>query len=239
MVFKKVLYTFNLFFSGKVLRFSNLVRLPSFLSSSFVDLSENKTKRFSNGRFYLTLSVCLLSVILFHCVSGRETTVSTKRSPEYLPSVQKGKVFLAGHQGDHSKNSEEILSLLRRLVEGTVKKDLKFLPDTVSPKEGVYLDLKGHWSKDDLISELKSPNNYFQTYFFDHELLEKQKGSSEVRTVRELLLLSGGIEADLFFESLSACEVKLRFKENAKLEKELINPYFIKSEGKWYLYRLF
>nr|WP_243396671.1 hypothetical protein [Leptospira wolffii] len=148
-------------------------------------------------------------------------------------------MFLAGHQADHTKNTQEILALLKRLVDGTVKKDFRFLPEIVSVKEGIYLDLKGHWSREDLIRELTTENNYFQTYFFDRELLQKQKNSSEVRTVRDLLLQSGGIVADLYFESSSACEVKLRFKENSKLEKELINPYFVKSEGKWYLYRLF
>ncbi|MFB5651844.1 hypothetical protein ACE5IS_14445 [Leptospira wolffii] len=197
---------------------------------------------FSKRSFRILTSAALLFLVFAHillCSGPQDRTFSSARETEIPPNLEKGKVFLAGHQADHTKNTQEILSLLKRLVDGTVKKDFRFLPEIVSVKEGIYLDLKGHWSREDLIRELATENNYFQTYFFDRELLQKQKNSSEVRTVRDLLLQSGGIVADLYFESSSACEVKLRFKENSKLEKELINPYFVKSEGKWYLYRLF
>ncbi|WP_246052794.1 hypothetical protein [Leptospira semungkisensis] len=153
--------------------------------------------------------------------------------------MEKGKVFLAGHSAEHSKDTEEILALLRRLVEGTVQKDLNFLPQVISEKEGIFLDLKGNWTKEKLIAELATKDNYFRIYFFERDLLSKQKNSEDVKTVRDLLLSSGGMEADLYYESKTTCEVKIRFKENVKLEKELINPYFIKSEGKWYLLRLF
>ncbi|TGK00230.1 hypothetical protein EHQ53_10020 [Leptospira langatensis] len=172
-------------------------------------------------------------------MSAKETPLSSKRNSEPSPKVEKGKVFVAGHTAEHSQNTEEILALLRRLIEGTVQKDLDFLPEIVSEKEGIFLDLKGNWTKERLITELRTKENYFQIYFFDRDLLAKQKNSENVRTVRDLLLSSGGIEADLYYESKTACEIKLRFKENVKLEKELINPYFIKLEGKWYLLRLF
>ncbi|TGL57701.1 hypothetical protein EHQ64_19520 [Leptospira sarikeiensis] len=178
-------------------------------------------------------------LLQFHCISFGENLISTKRNPELPPEIRQGKVFLAGHIGDHTKDTEEILKILKRLIDGTVAKDLNFLPDLVSKKEGIYLDLKGNWTKEQLISELSSTENYFRTYFFDRELLAKQKGSNEVRTVRDLFLSSGGVEADFYYESKIACELKLRFRENPKLEKELINPYFIKQDGKWYLFRLF
>ncbi|EMO30030.1 hypothetical protein LEP1GSC170_5614 [Leptospira interrogans serovar Bataviae str. HAI135] len=38
---------------------------------------------------------------------------------------------------------------------------------------------------------------------------------------------------------MTECELKFRFKENTELEKELINPYFKKVQGKWYLHRMF
>ena len=70
-------------------------------------------------------------------------------------------------------------------------------------------------------------------------LLKFKKKSEDVLTVRELLQKSGGLEVDLFFESKTSCEGKLRFKKNKKLEKDMNNPYFIKVRGKWYVYRLF
>ncbi|PJZ48913.1 hypothetical protein [Leptospira saintgironsiae] len=182
----------------------------------------------------------LLILLQVSCISTRgESPLFAKRSPEIPPTITQGKVFLAGHTGEHSKDTEEILKLLQRLVSGTISKDLNFLPEVVSPKDGIYLDVKGNWTREQLIQELSTPDNYFRIYFFDRELLEKQKNSKEVRTVRDLFLSSGGIEVDFYYESKSACELKLKFKENQKLERELINPYFIKQDGKWYLFRLF
>ncbi|EQA38569.1 hypothetical protein LEP1GSC047_2170 [Leptospira inadai serovar Lyme str. 10] len=158
---------------------------------------------------------------------------------ESSPSVEKSKIFLAGHTGEYSKDSDEILSILRKLIAGTVQQDLSFLPNLVSEEEGIYLDMKGHWSRKQLAEELSLEDNYFRTYFFDRDALEKAKKNSNVRTVRDLLLSSKGIEADFYFETPYACEVKLRFKENRKLESELINPYFSKLRGKWYVHRLF
>lgn len=181
----------------------------------------------------------LLVLLQISCITTGEFSLSAKRSPEIPPAITQGKVFLAGHTGEHSKDTEEILKLVQRLVSGTISRDLNFLPEIVSKKDGIYLDIKGNWTREQLIQELSSSDNYFRIYFFDRELLEKQKNSKEVRTVRDLLLSSGGIEVDFYYESKSACELKLKFKENQKLERELINPYFIKQDGKWYLFRLF
>lgn len=181
----------------------------------------------------------LLILLQISCATGGEFALSAKRSPEIPPNIVKGKVFLAGHTGEHSKDTEEILKLVKRLVSGTIARDLDFLPEIVSGKEGIFLDIKGNRTREQLIQELSTPDNYFRIYFFDRELLEKQKNSKEVRTVRDLLLSSGEIEVDFYYESKSACELKLKFKENQKLERELINPYFIKQDGKWYLFRLF
>lgn len=231
----RVSKSFSLFWHGHHLRF---------LDSIFSYCDKKSSDDFS-GRKCLSTSTLLLSVLLgllfIDCgTANRERNFLVPRNEALpAPSVQKGKVFLAAHRADHTKDGKEILSLLNRLVEGTVRGDLSFLPEIVSPKEGIYLDLKGHWTRDQLIQELRSSNNYFQTYFFDRELLKKQKNSEDVRTVRDLFLLAGGVDADLYFEGTNACEVKLRFRENSELQSELINPYFIKSEGKWVLYRLF
>ncbi|MGJ4789056.1 hypothetical protein EHQ52_18510 [Leptospira koniambonensis] len=181
----------------------------------------------------------LIILLQFSCITRGESSLSAKRSPEIPPTVTQGKVFLAGHTGEHSKDTEEILKLVQRLVSGTISKDLNFLPEIVSKKDGIYLDIKGNWTREQLIQELSKSDNYFRIYFFDRDLLEKQKNSTDVRTVRDLFLSSGGIEVDFYYESKSACELKLKFKENQKLERELINPYFIKQDGKWYLFRLF
>ncbi|EMM71220.1 hypothetical protein LEP1GSC038_3078 [Leptospira weilii str. 2006001855] len=153
--------------------------------------------------------------------------------------IRAGKIFLAGHTGDHSKDTAEILLLIKNLVEDTVGKNFSKLPDRVSPKDGLLLDLKGIWTREEIKKELSKKGNYFETYFFERELLKKQKNSENVRTVRDLFLLSGGIEVEFYYESMTECELKLKFKDNIQLEKELINPYFKKVQGKWYLHRMF
>ncbi|EPG75182.1 hypothetical protein LEP1GSC058_0022 [Leptospira fainei serovar Hurstbridge str. BUT 6] len=184
--------------------------------------------------FFAALLIGIIAIL--NC--SRESLLRNS-SVEHSPSVEKSKIFVAGHTGEYSKDSDEILSILRKLIAGTVQKNLSILPEFVSEEEGIYLDIKGHWSRKRLVEELFAEDNYFRTYFFDRDALEREKKNSNVRTVRDLLLSSEGIEVDFYFETPSACEVKLRFKENRKLESELINPYFSKLRGKWYVHRLF
>lgn len=105
--------------------------------------------------------------------------------------IRAGKIFLAGHTGDHSKDTAEILLLIKNLVEDTVGKNFSKLPDRVSPKDGLLLDLKGIWTREEIQKELSKKGNYFETYFFERELLKKQKNSENVRTVRDLFYFRG------------------------------------------------
>ncbi|WP_078124164.1 hypothetical protein [Leptospira alexanderi] len=170
----------------------------------------------------------------YSLISGQESETNLKKM-----EIRAGKIFLAGHTGDHSKDTAEILLLIKNLVGDTVEKNFSKLPDRVSPKDGLLLDLKGIWTREEIKKELSKKGNYFETYFFERELLKKQKNSENVRTVRDLFLLSGGIEVEFYYESMTECELKLKFKDNIQLEKELINPYFKKVQGKWYLHRMF
>lgn len=172
-------------------------------------------------------------------ITASEQELFLTRTDLKSPEIGAGKVFLAGHTGDHSKDTPEILQLMKTLVQETVAKDFSKLPERVSPKDGLLLDLKGIWTREQIKKELSQKENYFETYFFDRELLKKQKNSENVRTVRDLFLLSGGIEIEFYYESMTECELKLRFKDNIELEKELLNPYFKKVQGKWYLHRMF
>ncbi|WP_061278576.1 hypothetical protein [Leptospira interrogans] len=184
--------------------------------------------------------VLLLGLILtFYCSFALERETFLAETNLKAPEIWVGKIFLAGHTVDHKKDTSEILRLIQTLVKDTVAKDYSKLSDQVSPKEGLLLDLKGIWTREEIKKELSKKGNYFETYFFDRELLKKQKNSENVRTVRDLFLLSGGIEIEFYYESMTECELKFRFKENTEWEKELINPYFKKVQGKWYLHRMF
>ncbi|EMO30027.1 hypothetical protein LEP1GSC170_5615 [Leptospira interrogans serovar Bataviae str. HAI135] len=101
------------------------------------------------------ISHVLLGLILtFYCsfVLERETFLAETNLK--APKIWVGKVFLAGHTVDHKKDTSEILRLIQTLVEDTVAKDYSKLPDQVSPKEGLLLDLKGIWTREEIKKEL-------------------------------------------------------------------------------------
>jgi hypothetical protein len=133
----------------------------------------------------------------------------------------------------------EILKILNFLVESTLNRDYSKLPMFVSSEKGLYIDLKAHLSYVDLVKEVNKKDSYFEVFFFDTKKLKKEKSSDLVRTVRDVLLLSDGLFAEMYYESDTVVEVKLRFQKNKKLENDLNTLYFSKEGGKWYVERLF
>jgi len=161
------------------------------------------------------------------------------KTPKEGILVQKRNAYLAPSVKRNLESEQQILKLLQTLVNWTLEKDYSKLPELVDPKKGLYVDLKAEWNYKKLLDELKNPNSYFEIFFFDKEKLIREKNSTDVWTVRELLILSGGLKADLFFESNESCEVKLIFDKSSKHQTDLNNPYFIKVNGSWKVYRLF
>ncbi|MCB1192224.1 MAG: hypothetical protein H7A23_07790 [Leptospiraceae bacterium] len=153
-------------------------------------------------------------------------------------SVSIDQVYVTSDKPQKGSN-EEIVNMVSTLVTGVLNKNLSQLPNFVNRNRGIYLDVKGLWSFEELQTELKKEDSIFEIYFFDHNKLVKQKKSPNVLTVRELLIASEGLKLDLFYEDSKSCEVKIKFLKNKKLAYDLNNPYFILIDGKWYLYRLF
>lgn len=137
------------------------------------------------------------------------------------------------------RDKDEIKKHLEYLVNSTLEKSFLNLPERIHPSKGLYVDLKGYMDTPTLKKEISEENSYFSIYFFDTSKLKIQKKSENVRTVRDLLILSGGLILDFHFESKDYAELKLRFKKNREYEAELNNPIFIKDNGKWYIFRLF
>jgi hypothetical protein len=133
----------------------------------------------------------------------------------------------------------EILKILNFLVESTVNRDYSKLPLVVSLENGLFIDLKAHLSYADLVKEVNKKDSYFEVFFFNTNKLKKEKNSDIVKTVRDVLVLSEGLLAEMYYESDTAVEVKLRFQKNKKLENDLNTLYFSKQGGKWYVERLF
>ncbi|TGL90726.1 hypothetical protein EHQ68_04705 [Leptospira congkakensis] len=132
-----------------------------------------------------------------------------------------------------------ILSELKILLADLCLGEFVHLLTLVHPVKGLYVDAKGYWTVEEVKADLKDPNGYFQVYYFDLEKLDIKKGSSGNLTVRDVFLAAKQVSVDFYVGSSEEVEVKFRFLENPKLERYLINPSFVKAEGKWYLLRMF
>ena len=183
-------------------------------------------KIISTTFFIFLLHVC--STLRIPSYFANSKNISLKLGFIYIdPTIKKG------------TSDIEILKILNFLVESTVNRDYSKLPMYVSSENGLYIDLKAHLSYTDLVKEINKKDSYFEVFFFDTNKLKKEKSSDLVRTVRDLLLLSEGLLAEMYYESDTTVEVKLRFQKNKKLENDLNTLYFSKQGGKWYVERLF
>ncbi|MCX7998906.1 MAG: hypothetical protein N3A69_08145 [Leptospiraceae bacterium] len=182
------------------------------------------------------MQILLLIILLSfpYCISSKENLTSKNEV-----TVTLGAIYNLSKANIQEKDKQEILSLLQKLVDMTLEKSFLELPNYVDPELGIYPDLKAHWNYLKLKEEVRNPNSYFETFFFNKDKLMKEKNSPNVLTVRDVILLSEGIRADLFFESNTECEVKLIFNKAPKHQGDLNNPYFIKRGNLWKVYRLF
>jgi len=181
----------------------------------------------SQNAFCIT-KVFIIGVALLPIIFSCQTILQTNQDH----STQTGRVYLVS-SSPQTESTKEILQIMDLLVAGVIKKDLSILLDLVDKNKGLYLDLKGLWTYEELKEELKSENSYFKAFFYESNA-EKQR-----KSVREILLSSEGLTLDFYFESPETCEVKIHFAKNKKLAKDLNNPYFIRIKGKWRLYRMF
>lgn len=132
-----------------------------------------------------------------------------------------------------------LLSVIKVLLGDLCAGSFLHLPSLIHPEKGLYVDAKGYWTYREVEQDLSDPYGYFQVYYFDSKKLDKKKGSVGNLTVRDVFLSAKEVAVDLYVGSSEEIEAKFRFAENPKLERYLINPSFIKAEGKWYLLRMF
>ncbi|MEM7183477.1 MAG: hypothetical protein AAF518_21395 [Spirochaetota bacterium] len=138
----------------------------------------------------------------------------------------------------HQQSQKEIQALLQAVIDAILQENWKTLPQMVHPERGLFVDLKAHWSYEKVSKEVSRKDSYLAVYFFDKKRLQAQKRTKDVETVKEILLRSGGLDMDFFFIDSKNCEVKLSFHKNQSYSTDLNSPYFIKMDGKWYIYRL-
>ncbi|MCZ8341967.1 MAG: hypothetical protein O9301_02965 [Leptospira sp.] len=131
-----------------------------------------------------------------------------------------------------------IESLLNILLADICEGKLVRLTEIIDPIQGLYVDAKGFYAYEEVLQDLANPEGYFQTYYFDPQLLAKRKGTNSYLTVRQSLVSAGEIYADYYISSREEVEVRLRFSENTENAENLINSSFSKKKGKWYLLRI-
>ena len=151
-------------------------------------------------------------------------------------SIELGKVY-----GNYGKkvDTDAILGQLRLLLDDICFGNLDHLPAMVFGELGLFIDAKGHWTKEEVLHDIASKEGYFSTYFFNQDLLDKKKASKGNLTIQTALRSSHGIVVDFFFDSASESELQLKFKQNQANARYLINPVFARIEGKWMLLRMF
>ncbi|EOQ96908.1 putative lipoprotein [Leptospira wolbachii serovar Codice str. CDC] len=132
-----------------------------------------------------------------------------------------------------------LLSVIKVLLGDLCAGSFAHLPSLIHPEKGLYVDAKGYWTYSEVEKDLADPKGYFQVYYFDSKKLDQKKGSVGNLTVRDVFLSAKEVAADFYVGSSEEVEVRFRFAENPKLERYLINPSFVKWEGKWYLLRMF
>lgn len=178
---------------------------------------------------------CSFILILISCQSP-EKSIRQEPIKECPISSEIGKLYgQNANPGYANEIKEKIDMLLLDICEG----HLNHLPEMVDPALGLFVDAKALWTKSEVEKDLNDPSGYFQTYFFNSELLDKKKGNSGNSTVRSLFANSGGVKLDFYFDSSKECEVKITFVQNPKLARRLMNPVFAKFDADWILMRLF
>ncbi len=182
----------------------------------------------------------ILALILQIILLGFCSTIIPKKQNVITPviNVSLGKVYM-NFQFSRGNSDQEILKILQILVDSTLQKDFHKLPDLVSMENGLYVDLKGHLTYAKLLEEIQAKDSYFEIFFFNSEKLKKEKKTESVKTVRDLLLLSEGLMAEIYYETKESAEVKMRFQRNQKWERDLNTVILTKKGEKWWVERLF
>ncbi len=188
----------------------------------------------------LSLLLLFLLSLFFSCNTFVSPGVKSQEpSPIVLADcpipVETGKIY--GNYGKKA-DTEQILGDIKKIINGICEGNLNFLPDMVFGELGLFIEVKGHWTKEEVTRDLSLPDGYFATYFFNQSLLDQKKGSSGNLTVQTVIRSSHGIIIDYFFDSAKETEIQLKFKENAKNSRYLVNPVFAKIEGRWMLLRM-
>ncbi len=153
--------------------------------------------------------------------------------------IQKGDIYNPNFTYYSNQDIEEIFNLLKIMFRSVEKKDLSLITNYIDQEKGIYTDLKAWKSKQDFLVEIKDPESYLNSVYLNSENLKKITNDSTQISLYDLIKKSQKIKADFYFTTDSDCEVKLIIMEKPEESYRFNNPYFIKINNRWFIYRLF
>lgn len=152
-----------------------------------------------------------------------------------IKNVQGGKNL---DQAKKIRLNKDLKNQMEIIVNMIVQKDFSQLKNHVDPESGLWVDLKSHRKFDELDKEISDPESYLNVFFLDSELLQKKTGEKNKASIRDVLLITDTIDAEIFLESKNEFEVKLTLARAPQYSYFLNNPVFRYRKGRYYIYRL-
>ncbi|MFN3603682.1 MAG: hypothetical protein ACK4UJ_03100 [Leptonema sp. (in: bacteria)] len=165
------------------------------------------------------------------------STINCKKP--FDEKLVKGDVFNINFQEYSNQDIENIFFILKSLFKLIQKKDLTPIMDFIAQEKGIYIDLKAHKTKEEVMKDLENKNSYLNLIYLDSKKLKEHTKDESQISLYELIDIYSTIKADFFIITPEDCEVKLTILENPSESYRFNNPYFIKINNHWYIYRLF
>lgn len=178
----------------------------------------------------------LLICLLVLWVSG---FIECKKSTPFEEKIIKGDVYNPNFQDYTIQDIDSIYLILRLIFRSIQNKDLRQVENYIHPEKGVYIDLKAHKTKKEFIKEIENPNSFLNLIYLKTDELKKYTKDETQISLYDLIKTSNKIQADFYIITNEDCEVKFTILEKPSESYRFNNPYFIKINEVWYLYRLF
>ncbi len=150
-----------------------------------------------------------------------------------------GDIYNPNFTSYKQKDIEEIFRILTDFFNAIEKKDLMLIQDYILEEKGIYTDLKSWKSKKDFLKEIQQKDSYINNIYLNTNNLIQTTNDPTQISLYDLIRNSRQIKTDFFILTEEECEVKLIIIDNPQESYRFNNPYFIKYNNTWYIYRLF
>ncbi len=137
------------------------------------------------------------------------------------------------------KDVLQVFEILKDMFYAVEKKDLNLISHYIAPDKGVFIDLKAHKTKEEFLKEVHNSESYLNAVYLNTEKLVQKTNDPHQISLYQLIRNANSIKADFYILTPSEIEVKLILIDSPKESYRFNNPYFIKIDQKWYIYRLF